>query len=266
MLENLMNDSVPKCENRMSGDNQQEKYLSYVIGVYFGDGYTGLNHGGIKARFFRLEVIDKDFRDFAAQSCDIAFPDYHTTRFEHIKSEKKYYGLQVRGIGTYLETVTGKRRFIPNFVYTNDDNKRMFVEGMMDSEAWISINVSKSGNTIHGRFGFAITSEIIHELARLLSQLNVKYGKISTFTKNRKKPLKTITLHIPSFLDAGLKFHIERKQSKLEKFKMIREIVGSTYKERCSFREQNPGLIKRMVCSELHGDMKKLAEMTSSVQ
>jgi|GEM_PF-3510190 len=261
MLETLMNGDVPKSENRSSGDNQQGKCLSYVIGVYFGDGCVCLNYGGVKAKYFRLEVIDRDFRDYTADCCEEVFSWRAATRFETMKAGTKFYGLQVRGVGNYIESITGKRRFIPNFVYKTDENKRAFVEGLLDSEGWISMYQPKNGNSFVFSLGFAVTSEVIHELARLLSQLNVKHGKISTTTKNRKKPLKSLHINIPSFIASGLKFNIARKQERIEKFRRMREIK----EERRSSREQNPGLKKRMVCSELRGDTERLAEMTSPV-
>ena len=252
---------MPKSKNPVIADNQQGKHLSYVVGVYFGDGMVSLNHGGVEAKFFRLEVIDKDFRDHTAYCCEVAFTDHTATSFETIKDGKKYYGLQVRGIGNYIESITGKRRFVPNFIYKNDENKKAFVEGLIDSEGWIQLQAGKNGSVFRGHIGFAITSEVIYELTKILAQIGVKYGKIGTYTKNRKKALKNISINVPSFINAGLKFHIARKQERVEKFRLIQEIIGTTRKERCSFREQNPGLVQRMVCSELHGDVKRAAEM-----
>lgn len=265
MLENLENIKMPKSKKSMIADYQQGKHLSYVIGVYFGDGTVALNYGGKEAKYFRLEVIDKDFRDYAADCCKAAFPCHHATSFETKKDGRVYYGLQVRGVGNYIESITGKRRFVPNFIYNGNENKKAFVEGLLDSEGWVQLQAGKSGNVFRGHVGFAITSEVIHELVKILAQLGVKHGRVSTYTKGRKKALKQINLNIPSFIESGLKFSIYRKQVKIEKFKQIQKIIGTTRKERCSFREQNPGFVEKMVCSELHSDMQRMAEMTIPV-
>ena len=262
MLENHEHSTVPKSENLLNCDNQQGKRLSYVIGVYFGDGYVSLNYGGTKTKYFRLNVIDEDFRDYAAQCCEIAFPDYHVTRFHSVVKERDYYGLQIRGIGNYIESITGGKRFIPNFVYESDENMKAFIEGMVDSKGWVTMRSVK--NIIQAKLGFAITSEVIHELCKMLGRVGVKYGKIGTYTKCRKRALKNISINIPSFLAAGMKFHIQRKQEKLDKFSLIMDLIGNGHKHRRSFREQNPDLIKRMVCSDLCSDAKKMAEMSIS--
>jgi hypothetical protein len=67
--------------------NQQGQALSYVVGVYFGDGcvtHRKFNGDGSENRCFALSVIDKDFRDYTAEQARIAFPDATIYPFDSI--------------------------------------------------------------------------------------------------------------------------------------------------------------------------------------
>lgn len=275
MLEQLENPMMPKSENSIGAVNQQERDLAYVIGVYFGDGYVSRNYtpsGDSNTKYFRLQVIDKDFRDYTADRCERSFPERTTTKFTCEVNDRTYHCIQIRGIGNYLESVTGKKTYIPNFVYASDDNKKAFLEGMLDSEGWVQLQLGKKGTTCRATIGIAVTSEILYELKKMFESLNVKVGKVSVFTKNRKKPLKHINLNVESFVDSGMKFNIERKQIRIEAFRMIKELVqiaskiGRKLSDRSILREQTTSSLREMMCSVLCREVKRLSEMSSPAQ
>lgn len=271
MLETPEYSEMPKCEKSTLAVNQQGRSLAYIIGVYFGDGYTASSYWKgqpIHSKMFRLCVIDKDFRDYCAECCKDAFVARKTTLFETIKNGKMFYGLQVAGYGNYIELVTGKRTLTPNFIYTNNDTKKAFVEGLLDSEGWVQMQIGKKGTSVNTHIGFAITSEIVHELKNILESIGVKTGKVSTYTKDRKKALKQLNINVKSFIDSGLVFHCKRKQARIDAFKMILKVAEIANKIsrniiNGSLRDLTSDSMMEMIKSELHSDMKSVAEMTT---
>jgi hypothetical protein len=274
MLETPENSGMPKSENSTLAVNQQGRPLSYIVGVYFGDGTTSPSYSNGKRsdkKMFRLIVIDRDFRDYTAECCEIAFPERKVTRFEQFNSNgKKAYGLQVAGYGNYLESITGKKVFIPNFVYRDNETRSAFVEGLLDSEGWVQLTVGKRATSVSGHIGFAITSEIIHELKKIMDSLNIQTGKTATYTKNRKLALKQLNVNIKSFINSGLVFHCGRKQTRIEAFRLILKTVEAAQRISRdilagSLRDLTIDSITEMIKSELHGDMERLSEMNSPV-
>lgn len=215
-------------EQMVIADNQQGQALSYVVGVYFGDGcvtHRKFNADGSENRCFSLSVIDRDFRDYTAQQARIAFPEATVYPCDTYREGKgNIYMLRVERVGHYLERITGKRTLIPNFVHETV-NTGPFLEGLLDSEGWVTDTTYLKKNEIACVIGFAITSELAHEFKGLLEGLGVKVGKVHTKKLPSGRIAKQMHFNTTSFLESGLSFHCWRKQRKIEGHRWAREVL-----------------------------------------
>ena len=236
----------------MIADNQQGQALSYVVGVYFGDGcvtHRKFNADGTENRCFALQVIDRDFRDYTAAEAAKAFPEATIYPFDTFREGKgNIYMLRVERVGEFIERITGKRTLIPNFVY-EDANIRPFLEGLLDSEGWVTDTTYLRKNEISCVIGFAITSELAHEFKNMLESIGVKVGKIGTKKLPSGRIAKQMHFNTASFLDSGLSFHCWRKQRKIEGHrwarKVLEEVAASKLPDGVSFNDYKQSVRQR---------------------
>ncbi len=212
--------------------NQQGQALSYVIGVYFGDGCVTLyrtNNDQSENRCFALQVIDEDFRDYVAKQCQIAFPESNVQVHNIYREDKgrELYHLRVGLIGHYIESITGKKTIIPNFVYESIDNIKAFLEGLLDSEGWITDTAYLKRNEISCVIGLAITSELAWEFKNMFQGLGIKVGKIGTRKLPSGKVIKQMHFNTGTFFNSGLMFHSWRKAKKLIAHRSARSVLES---------------------------------------
>ena len=203
--------------------------MSYVVGVYFGDGcvtHRKFNKDGSENRSFALQAIDKDFRDFTAAKFSEAFPDKTGYCFDYDRPGKgMIYAFRGERAGQHLEAIAGKKTIIPNFVYQSRQNTAAFIEGLLDSEGWVTDTTYLKKNEIACLIGFAITSELAHEFKTMLEGLGVKVGKVHTKTLPSGKVAKQMHFNTASFLESGLTFHCWRKQRKVEGHRWARKVM-----------------------------------------
>ena len=231
-------------EKRVIADDQQGQALSYVVGVYFGDGCVTrrrMNVNGTENRCFSLSVIDRDFRDYTAAQAALAFPEATVYPFDTYRAGKgQIYMLRVERIGHYLEQITGKRTIVPNFAH-RPENVGPFLEGLLDSEGWVTDTTYLRKNEIACVVGFAITSELAHEFKGMLEGIGVKVGKVHTKKLPSGLIAKQMHFNTASFLESGLSFHCWRKQRKIEGHrwarKVLEEVAATKLPDRVSFND-----------------------------
>lgn len=213
----------------MIADNQQGQALSYVVGVYFGDGCVTRRFtykDGSDNRCFQLSTIDEDFRDYAAQQASLAFPDSKPYKHEHQRDKKRrVYFLRVDNVGNYLESITGKRTLIPNFVYATRENTKAFLEGLLDSEGWASDTHYLKRNEIYLTVGLAIGSELAHEFKRMLESFGVSVGKMHSRKIESGRVMRQMHFNTASFLESGLEFHCWRIQRRIVAHRWARQVL-----------------------------------------
>lgn len=239
----------------MNADNQQGQALSYIYGVYFGDGcvvYRSAGENGIPNKCFTVQVIDKDFRDYVVQQGNIAFPDALINTYEGERDRKGIiYHVRIERVGHMLETVTGKRTIIPNLVHASRENTMAFVEGLLDSEGWVTDTTYLKKNEVSCVIGFAVTSELAHEFKRMLETLGVKVGKMHTKKMPSGKVAKQMHFNTASFLASGLQFHCWRKQRKIEGHrwgrKVIQEVMSAKLPEGVSFNDYKQSVRRHVI-------------------
>lgn len=222
---------MPKMQKSDSADNSQGQALSYVLGVYFGDGCVDVawrNKDGTERKRFRLRAIDEDFVAFTSEQLKRAFNVEPTHGVDNSKrfGKKTLHSVTVSqdGIGEYIQSICGKRTIIPNIVYSSEENKRAFIEGFLDSEGWVVIIAQELGR-FYLQIGVGATTEMIYEIAKLMTELGIKVGKIKTKRYPSGKILKSTLFNIESFLASGLRFNASRKQRKIDGYLQARQAL-----------------------------------------
>ena len=171
-------------EKSQIADNQQGQALSYVVGLYYGDGcvtHRKFNKDGTENRCFSFQSIDEDFRDHCVKNFKIAFPDTTIYSFKNKREGKgMIYSFRAERIGTYIEKITGKRTLIPNFVYSNRENKISFIEALLDSDGWVTDTSYLNKNQISCAIGLCSTSEMSYEFKKILTDIGIK-GRVALF-------------------------------------------------------------------------------------
>jgi intein/homing endonuclease len=203
--------------------NTLNKSLAYLIGVYMSDGCVSTNKKGWK--MFTLEVIDKDFaKETQSAINNILETNIRTEiyqRIEPIHKEKMLYKAYMgnQELCNWLEDITGKKQYIPTIVLNSDNIlQKEFIAGIIDGEGWATI---QKGKNYRITIGFAVTSNWIFEIAKMLKQMKVKVTSIKRETNNRKTPLWRMNINVESFVKAGLYFKIQRKQQRVLYWKNI---------------------------------------------
>lgn len=220
----------PKTEKCMIADNQQGQALSYVFGVYFGDGSVSrrfTRQDGSENKCFQLSTIDRDFRDHTATQVALAFPNCKPYKHEHQRGKNRVnYTLRVDNIGTYIEQAAGKKTVIPNIVYASQENTKAFLEGLLDSEGWATDTNYLKRNEIYLSIGIAVGSELMHEFRRMFESFGIKCGKMHSRKLPSGRVMKQMNFNTVSFLESGLEFHCWRIQRRLEAHKAARKVLA----------------------------------------
>lgn len=238
MLETPGYIGVPKLQQSPIAVNQQGHALSYVVGVYFGDASINrawTNDDGSETLQMRLRVIDEDFVQRFAKEVEEAFPGSNPKiTLNAANGEKGHHGKKPlhqvrvrRGVPEYILSIAGKRTLIPNVVYRSKADTRAFVEGILDSEGWVFIQSGNLG-AFYLQVGFAMTSDVVYELQKMLQRLGIKTAKIKTKHYPSGKILKSCMFNTASFLDSKLKFTARRKQGRIDAFVAARKLLSDT--------------------------------------
>lgn len=215
--------------------NQQEYDLAYVLGVYFGDASIDkawTNGDGSEVLRMRLRVIDQDFAERFQSAVEIAFPgSAPKLQLNAANGDKGHFGKQPlhcvtvrRGVPEYIESIAGKKTVIPNIVYRSEGDTRAFIEGLLDSEGWVAL-VGQKLSRFYLQIGFAMTSEQVYEVQKMLNRMGIKTARIKTKRYPSGKILKTLMFNTDAFIQSGLKFTSARKQRKVDAFAAAREVL-----------------------------------------
>ena len=229
---------VPKMQQSPIAVNQQGHALSYVLGAYFGDAsitHAWTNNDGSEVLQMRLRVIDEEFVGRFYEALKDAFPGSNPKLTLNINNGTKgHHGKKPlhcvtvrRGVPEYIQSIAGKRTLIPSVVYRSTRDTKAFLEGILDSEGWVII-VSQEKGRFYLQIGFAMTSEMVYEMQKMLHRLGIKTAKIKTKHYPSGKILKTCMFNTVSFLESGLKFTAKRKQGRIDAFSAATKLLKDT--------------------------------------
>lgn len=196
------------------------KSYAYLLGVFLGDGCVTHTSEGYPV--FRLNTIDEDFAD-ATKAALGDFTERSISIHKHnvSKSSKPNYSLRCGDpeICRHLVEVTEGKKVIPAAAHGwSKDDKIAFIEGLMDSEGFVAANK----NTTNRRFymGFKSCDVWVPEFVKILESVGIKVGKVSQ-EEPRRPGYKTPTrfaIKMQSWVDAGAKFKISRKQQRVDEW------------------------------------------------
>lgn len=226
---------VPKLQKSPVAVNQQGHFLSYVLGVYFGDASihrAWTNDDGSETLEMRLRVIDEEFIARFGKSVEEAFPGSNPQIKLNIKNGEKghlgkkplHYVRVRRGVPEYIQSIAGKKTLIPNIVYRSDDDLRAFVEGILDSEGWVHVASQEKGR-FYLQIGFAMASDLVYEMQKMLNRMGVKTARIKTKHYPSGKLMRTCMFNTASFIDSGLRFTASRKQKRIDAFVEAQQLL-----------------------------------------
>jgi len=191
------------------------KSFAYILGVYLGDGCVSLAQG--KYPTFRLNTIDEDFA-LAVQAAlfDLTGKTAWVGKEAVKKSSKPNYPLQCGcpELCNRLVADTDSKRIIPAYVFGwSHEDRVAFIVGLMDSEGFVAHNQHGSAY-----MGFKSCDVWVPDFIRLLEMTGIRIGKVSQEV-SRKPGYKIPTrfhIKLQSWIDAGARFNIQRKQTRVD--------------------------------------------------
>lgn len=200
--------------------------LSYHYGVFLGDGFTERYKEGSSVVYVGLKSIDIDFVRHYQYVLEQLTGKYYKMRMESESNPKRHARYRCRvGDRPLVEKTlaeTQRKEIIPPSVMNGTpDEKKSFIQGVMDSEAWIRVVLSPMGQCVI-ELSVGVTSSWITDLHKLFSDVGVQTTKIGTrkFKDDPKylKPRKdfhSFSIHVLQYVESGLTFNIKRKRDRL---------------------------------------------------
>lgn len=202
--------------------------LSYHYGVFMGDGFTERYKPGSSVVYMGLKSIDLDFVEHYQSVLFRLTGKLYKMRAESESNPNRHARYRCRvGHRELVEQTllaTQKKEIVPESVTNGTDAmKSAFIQGVMDSEAWISMSLNPIGPS-HIQLTVGVTSAWITQCHSLFADLKIATTKISTrkFKQDDPKYLKprkdfhSFSINILDYVDAGLTFNIKRKRDRLE--------------------------------------------------
>lgn len=200
------------------------KDFAYVMGVYLGDGC--ITKAKTRKNYtFKLEVMDEDF---AKKFYDTLIKMGCNTHFNKIYNDryKQGYSFHVttmdKDLIATLQVDTSYKKRIPKYVKSwPRDNKIAFIEGIMDSEGFISKRKKNMANGLPSyMLGIKMDYELLSQLNPIFQSVGLKTGKY-TMTKLRdgqRVQTANLSINLRSWIESGVHFNIQRKENKVKDY------------------------------------------------
>lgn len=162
--------------------------LSYLIGAFLGDGcaYVGKN-----SYQFSITSSDLDFCETCQNICKQFFNKGGRIKTVYRKNGTvSYYQLIIcsKQIVMYFREQTQCKAIIPSFVNNNKETRIACIQGLMDSDGWIS-KVNASDGYIRYRVGFKNICNWAKDLRIMIQNCNVKTGVLRQCSNTRSTKL-----------------------------------------------------------------------------
>lgn len=201
-----------------------DKDYAYVLGVYIGDGCISKPKNTKNKWSLQLEVIDKDFAEKFADCLEklggkvLRYYDYSYPS----KPERLFHRVVCRNhdiIKTFLRDTNNKTK-IPEYVYKwNRENQIKFIEGIMDSEGFISQRTKIMENGLPSfMMGIKMDFEILKQIRPIFQHLNIKTGKYTMSKCYVNVQTANLSINIMSWINSGAHFNIKRKEDRVKAY------------------------------------------------
>lgn len=199
------------------------KSFAYLVGVYLGDGCVTEVQGYDR---FRLNTIDRDFADAVAKAlADVSEyraainGPYRDKRFSKSSPQWQLHCGDTALCARFRAETDNKGK-LPDWIFTAPlDERKAFISGLMDSEGFVSEDKNNPTNR-RWRMGFRTCDVWASEFVRLLEETGVRvYGfKEEQPTIAGRKLVYRFGIKMQSWVDAGIKFNIQRKQARVDEW------------------------------------------------
>jgi hypothetical protein len=205
------------------------KWYAYLLGVYLGDGSIQTD-----GRTFCLQAIDRDFVEKTGK----ALSNLSCSAVRVVELPRKTTGgnqvfavyCSDKNLVERLKKDTDNRLHIPLDIDKWPKQLRLeFISGLLDSEGYVSMtnqHTYNGCNVFNMVIGIGATDPWLYEIHDHLRISGVKVGKITRERLKSGKIFLKFAINKRSFIAYGLFFSIERKQSRIEKYKKL--FPGST--------------------------------------
>lgn len=208
--------------------------MAYHFGVMLGDGYIGKNHKG-QPTYFMLKSIDEDFLEFWRNCIERIYGKAYSiyTQKPEGPNRNVCYVCRVYGgerVKEFLHLTKDKSE-IPNFIFDgDDDSKKSFIQGLMDSEGYITLSLSPIKDQHIGLY-FANTSRWTKDFWHIVKKLGIEVSDLHLRKmKDGRKDVYNFKLNILDYVNAGLSFNILRKRRRFEFITKILNDYTHNYK------------------------------------
>lgn len=195
------------------------KSYAYILGVYLGDGCVVIRSP--KNVNFQLGTIDKDFADKTANALLELTGITPTNKEFKVKKSKKpvnFVRCACAELGFHLKKVTKNKSIIPKFVKSWDDElKKAFVSGLMDSEGWVAED-RRLATARRFFMGFGCCDTWFDDFKIIVESLGIQTGKERQEQTKGGKTMRRFNIKMQSWIDSGCYFNIARKQDRVNAF------------------------------------------------
>lgn len=206
---------------------EADKSYAYLLGVYLGDGC-------ITNTRYAQNTIDGDFKDAVVaaikkiSSANVCVYFFEKPRKNCNCSPSWNISFADRNVTEKLVNDTKSKAVIPDYVLAWDDEmKKQFIVGIMDSEGFVAQNHSHRGyewKATNRSFymGYKSCDPWVDDLILLMQSIGLRIGKVGV-EKNapNRKPSKRFHIKMQSWVDCGIRFNILRKQSRVDEWASI---------------------------------------------
>lgn len=206
----------------MIGQSAGKDY-AYILGVYMGDGSIFKTPDGVPK--FGMTSIDLDFCDAVAAAirslggtAGINGP-YRDKRFSKSRPYYMLYGFMSDTL-RMIESDTQKKTQMPDTSNATDEEKKAFIQGVLDSEGYVSEGVRKEAPESNKRYfmGVKFTGDWFFPFVKLMESVGLRLGVIGEETVKSGKIARRVYIKLTSYADAGMRFNIARKQDKFDRW------------------------------------------------
>lgn len=208
----------------MNNGQSAGKDYAYLLGTYFGD--ASVVKRTEHCYTFTIEAIDKDFIERVRNELE-SYTGKKVNIFERSRKTgtgKVMYALTCSKKLLFKQFIddTGDCKFIPDYVYEwPEENRIAFLEGVLDSDGWVSQRTNPFGIT-QFRMGYAVTYSWGVDVKRLLESVGVFCSNIGESKQKSGKISLRFAINMKSFVESGVKFTAQRKQARVNMYEQLK--------------------------------------------
>lgn len=214
------------------------KDKAYLYGVILGDGFFGKEswkkegYAYLLLKSIDIEFVEK-FRSVVQNLTGKQYSIYKNTDKGDGKKRQPCHLCKcyAKELVTELVAFSNNKTEIPNFIKDGDSEiKLAFIQGLMDSEGYITMSISSLKQWNVGIY-LACTASWMKDVYRFFKECDIKTSDLSIRKmKDGRKDVFWFKIDIQDYIDKGLSFCMTRKKSRLEFIAKILRDFTSSYK------------------------------------